>query len=75
MNRKKPMSEHATRVDRSRGSLSVQTLKLASAYQKMNAEGREVLDKMVGQLADIHSSNTKLFFNPDIDWKRPKRQG
>ena len=72
MNRKKSMSEPAARIDRGRGSLPVQTLR--SAYQKMNAEGREALDKMVGQFADIHSVNTELFFNPDIDRKRPKKQ-
>jgi len=58
MNRKKPMPE--------------QTLRLA--YHKMNAEGREILDQMVGQLEEVHSANTELFLNSDMDRKRPKKQ-
>jgi len=66
MNKEKLMPKPATGVYRGRGrfgetSLPVQTLRLA--YQKMNAEGREALDKIVGQLAEVHSANKELMAN------------
>jgi hypothetical protein len=34
-----------------------QTLRLASAYERMDAKGRESLDRLVGQLAEVHWVN------------------
>jgi hypothetical protein len=51
-----------------------QNLRLKTAYQKISTEGRNVLDQMVGRLAEIHWANAKLFFNPETDRKRSKKQ-
>jgi len=58
----------------SKKSMCGQKFRLMSAYQKMNANGREALDRLVGQLAKVDRVNSEVFFDPGEDRKRPKRR-
>jgi hypothetical protein len=51
-----------------------QNIRLKTAYQKITSEGRDVLDRMLGQLAEVHKANADLFFKSDASRKRFKKQ-
>jgi hypothetical protein len=50
-----------------------QTTRLTFAYIKMNTEGKNALDQMVGQLAEVHKVNSESSLTPDKGKKQPKR--
>ena len=47
-------------------SLSEQTFRLMRAYHKMPPEARDILDQLVGQLAEAHRVVGELFDNSDM---------
>ena len=53
-------------------ALNAKPFRLEESYKKMNPEGRDALDRLTGQLAELHWQNTELFFNPDIAHKQLK---
>ena len=53
-------------------ALNAKTFRLEEAYQKMSPEGRAALDRLTGQLAELHRQNTELFLNPNIAHKQLK---
>jgi hypothetical protein len=48
-------------------SLSEQSLRLMSAYQKMNFEDRDALDRLMGQLAEVHRAVSDLLTHRGLE--------